>query len=150
MMFTIEHVLIILSALISIVLILIITTGCNKKAYIAREFYSLGTLNQIKTYGKKSNDAINESIKKIREIDDKMSVFKMDSEISKINNNAGYQAQIVSKDTYYVIEKAIKYCSLSEGAFDITIRPIVGLWGIGNLQEIMKDILKVMVKDFTI
>ncbi|MBU3170530.1 FAD:protein FMN transferase [Clostridium estertheticum] len=131
-MLIIDNILIIIIALIFIVLILIFITGNNKKSYIVREFYSLGTSNQLKAYGKKATKAIEESIIKVCEIDNKMSVFKNDSEISKISINAGNKPQIVSKDTYYVIQKAIKYCKLSEGAFDITIGPIVALWGIGK------------------
>lgn len=132
MVFTTENVLIIMSVLTGIVLILIFITGNNKELYISREFYSLGTLNGLKVYGKNAEKAISESIEKLREIDNKMSVFKDQSEISKINKHAGNQPQVVSEDTYYVIQKAIKYCSLSKGAFDITIRPIVELWGIGK------------------
>ncbi|MBU3185975.1 FAD:protein FMN transferase [Clostridium estertheticum] len=131
-MLIIDNILIIIISLIFIVLIIIFTTRNNKKSYIVREFYSLGTSNQLKAYGKKASKAIEESIIKVCEIDNKMSVFKNDSEISKINTNAGNKPQIVSNDTYYVIQKAIKYCTLSEGAFDITIRPIVSLWGIGK------------------
>ena len=132
MVLIIENALIIMSVLICIILILIFITGNNKKSYIVREFYSLGTSNQLKVYGKRAEKAIEESIKRIYEIDNKMSVFKEDSEISKINKHAGNKPHIVSKDTYYVIQKAIKYCSLSKGTFDITIGPIVGLWGIGK------------------
>ncbi|MBU3199031.1 FAD:protein FMN transferase [Clostridium estertheticum] len=131
-MLIIDNVLIIIIALIFIILILIFITGNNKKSYIVREFYSLGTSNQLKVYGKKATKAIEESIIKVCEIDNKMSVFKEESEISKISINAGNKPQIVSNDTYYVIQKAIKYCTLSEGAFDITIKPIVALWGIGK------------------
>ncbi|MBU3075487.1 FAD:protein FMN transferase [Clostridium estertheticum] len=131
-MLIIDNILIIIISLIFIILIIIFTTRNNKKSYIVREFYSLGTSNQLKAYGKKASKAIEESIIKVCEIDNKMSVFKNDSEISKINKNAGNKPQIVSNDTYYVIQKAIKYCTLSEGAFDITIRPIVSLWGIGK------------------
>ena len=157
MVFTVENILILILIIIGIVLALIFIYGNNEKSYISREFYSLGTLNQLKVSGRNSNKAINESIKKLCEIDNKMSVFKEDSEISKINKYAGDQARIVSKDTYYVIEKAIKYCSLSKGAFDITIRPIVGLWGIGkegakvpNINEIKEKLRAVNYKDIVI
>jgi len=132
MAITIENALIIMSVLMFIVLILIFITGNNKKTCIVREIYSLGTLNQIKVYGKNAEKAVKESIEKLCEIDNKMSSFKEHSEISKINKQAGIKPQIVSKDTFYVIQKAIKYCSLSRGAFDITIGPVVSLWGIGK------------------
>ncbi|MBU3113198.1 FAD:protein FMN transferase [Clostridium lacusfryxellense] len=156
MVFNIENALIIMSVIIGIILILLLISG-NIKEYISREFYSLGTLNQLKVCGRKANKAIDESIRKLCEIDDKMSVFKENSEISKINQYAGKQSLIVSEDTYYVIEKAIKYCMLSEGAFDITIRPIVALWGIGKedvrvpgSSEIKQKLKVVNYKDIVI
>mgnify|MGYP001611842657 CR=1 FL=1 len=146
MVFIIGNALIIMLVLICIILILIFITGNKKKNYTIREFYSLGTSNQLKVYGKRAERAIEESVKKIYEIDNKMSVFKEYSEISKINKHAGNQAQIVSKDTYYVIQKAIKYCSISRGAFDITIGPIVGLWGIGKVGQQIPSISEIKEK----
>ncbi len=157
MLFTTENALIIMSVLIGVLLILIFITGNNKKTYVISEFYSLGTLNYLKVYGGNAKKAIEQSILKLGEIDDKMSVFKEDSEISQINKHAGKQPQIVSKDTFYVIKKALKYCSLSKGAFDITIGPIVELWGIGKkdagipgIHEIKEKLKIVNYKDIVI
>ncbi len=97
-----------------------------------KEFYSLGTTIQLKAYGNKAQVAINEAMKRIIDINDKMSVFKNYSEISKINESAGKFYEKVSSDTYFVINKAVEYSKLSQGTFDPTIRPIVGLWNIGK------------------
>jgi len=145
-MFTIENALIIMLVLSFIALILIFITGNNKKSYITKEFYSLGTLNQLKVYGRNAEKSIEEAIDKLNEIDIKMSVFKENSEISKLNRYSGKKPQIVSRDTYRVIEKAIKYCSLSKGAFDITIRPIVALWGIGKESAHIPEIKEIKEK----
>ena len=57
-----------------------------------------------------------------------MSVYKEDSEISLINKMAGKQAVKVSKETFFVLEKATYYSYLLKGTLDITIRPLVKLW----------------------
>jgi len=101
-----------------------------KKDAIIKEFYSLGTIVQFKAYGNKASQAIDKAIDKIKDIDNKMSVFKDYSELSKININAGKAPTKVGEDTYFVIKKAVEYSALSGGAFDPTIRPVVGLWGI--------------------
>lgn len=102
--------------------------------------YALGTVNQIKVYGKNGEKALDEASKRLYEIDNKMSAFKDYSEISKINKSAGKSFEKVSEDTYYVIKKAIEYSNLSEGAFNPAVRPLVNLWGIGtDHQEIPKD-----------
>lgn len=119
-------------AIIASMLILIFITGTKKTKFSVKEFYAMGTIMQLKAYGKKSQKAIEEAVKRIDEIENKMSAFKSESEVSKINNNAGLKTEKVSEDTFYVIKKAKRYCSLSEGAFDVTIRPIVDLWKIGS------------------
>ncbi|MCB2294444.1 FAD:protein FMN transferase [Clostridium algoriphilum] len=146
MVITMENALFVISLLIGIVLIIIFVTENSKQSSVVEEFYSLGTYNQLKVHGKNANKAVEQSIKKIREIDNKMSVFKEFSEISKINKNAGKDPQTVSKDTFYVIKKAIEYCSISKGSFDITIRPIVGLWGIGKVGQKIPGINEIKEK----
>jgi thiamine biosynthesis lipoprotein len=98
----------------------------------SKSFYILGTTICLRAYGKNSEKAIDEAVARLYEINDKMSVFNNDSEISKINAYAGKAPQKVSQDTFFVIMKAIAYSKLSNGAFDPTIRPIMNLWGIGK------------------
>lgn len=121
---------------------------------IIREFYALGTLIQFKAYGEKSEQACDMAMNKIAEIENNMSVFKDCSEVSYINKNAGIAPVRVSTDTYFVIKTAAKYGSMSQGAFDPTIRPVVRLWGvqtdnarIPDKNEIDKDIKLVNYKD---
>lgn len=124
------------------------TNPCIKK------FYILGTIIELKVYGKSAEKSINEAIKKLCEIDDKMSVFKDFSEVSIINRNAGISDCEVSDDTYFVINKAAEYSQLSGGAFEPTIRPIVNLWGVNTdhakipkLDEIKTDMRLISYKD---
>ncbi|HEY5525766.1 MAG TPA: FAD:protein FMN transferase [Clostridium sp.] len=97
--------------------------------------YSLGTIINLRVQGREAEQAIEKALGRLNDIDDKMSAFKKDSEISKINLKAGVTSQIVSKDTYLVIKEAAKYSRLLDGAFDPTIRPLVSLWNIGTAQE---------------
>ena len=59
-----------------------------------------------------------------------MSLNNSESEINKINNNAGIEFIKVSDDTFYVVSKAVEYGDVSKGHFDISIAPLVNLWGI--------------------
>ena len=107
----------------------------DEQVPIIKNFYVLGTVIQLKIFGENAKLAINESIKRLLEIDDKMSVFKEDSEVSKINRNAGGEYQKISEDTYYVLETSLKYCNMSQGVFDPTIRPLVDVWGFGRENQ---------------
>lgn len=89
----------------------------------------------FKIYGKNAETATALVLKRISNIESKMSVNVKTSEISKLNAKAGISGQKLSADTYSVIEKSIQYSKLTGGALDATIEPIVGLWGIGTDKE---------------
>lgn len=111
----------------------------NNKPPTLRQFYALGTVIQLKAYGSKSNKAIEEATHRLNIIDDKMSLFKKNSEVSDINENAGISSCKVSEDTYFVVKKAVEYSKLSEGTFDPTIGPITSLWAIGTAKARIPD-----------
>lgn len=118
--------------IVSIALILLSNSWNYKKIPIIKEFYVLGTIVQLKVYGKNAEKAILEATKRLNDIDNKMSIFKDYSDISKINLNAGGDYQKISEDTYEVIKSTVKYCKLTNGTFDPTIKPTVSLWAIGT------------------
>jgi FAD:protein FMN transferase len=129
-------------------------TACSNKEPVSRDTYMMGTIIQLKVYGKNAEKAIDEAITKINEIENKMSVNISASEINKINVNAGIVETKVSEETFSVVEKAVKYSELTEGTFDPTIEPIVKLWGIGTenaripiQEEISKALELINYKD---
>lgn len=130
--------LVIVAIIILAILILVFATGDYERSPIIKCSYALGTIINLRvSSNKKAEEAIEKAIEKLNNIDDKMSVFKEDSEISRINLKAGISSEHVSKDTYFVLKKAIEYSKILEGAFDPTIRPIVALWNIGIKQDII-------------
>ena len=131
-MITIQFILLIGIFIILFMLIIILFTSKKESEPIQRTFYSLGTIINLKVFGSNAKKAIDDAVCKINEIDDLMSVFKNFSDISNINNNSGGDFQVVNKETFSLIETAIKYSELTEGAFDPTIRPLTKLWGIGT------------------
>lgn len=85
-------------------------------------FYVLGTDCRLNIYGFNEEICMEEAKNRLYEIDDKMSKFKQDSEISGINKNAGIHFYPVSEDTMYVLERALEYAKLTDGAFDFTAK----------------------------
>ena len=57
------------------------------------------------------------------------------SDISEINQAAGKEYVKVHPEIIKMIKTAVKYSKLSNGAFDITVEPLVNLWGIGTDDE---------------
>ncbi|MCA1074302.1 FAD:protein FMN transferase [Clostridium bowmanii] len=95
----------------------------------------MGTIVQLKVYGGNAEKATQKALERIGDIENKMSVNMETSEITKLNDKAGKSGQKLSRDTYFVIDEAVKYSKLTEGAFDLSIEPIVKLWGIGTDKE---------------
>ncbi|MFH1549568.1 MAG: FAD:protein FMN transferase [Planctomycetota bacterium] len=72
--------------------------------------------------------AIDSAFKRISEIDEAMSTYNIESEVSRVNSMAGIKKVYVSDDTYAVVEKACEIAGKTDGAFDITVGPLVELW----------------------
>lgn len=96
------------------------------------KFYSLGTLNVIRLYGCENESVTDVILKRMEEIDDHMSAFKELSDISQINLHSGNSFVPVHKDTWEVLNRALWYYRNTNGAFDITIRPLTKLWNINK------------------
>jgi thiamine biosynthesis lipoprotein len=91
----------------------------------------MGTLAKAITVAADSNTAkqcIEAAFTEIEKIDDLMSYHKSDSEISELNRDGFARAVKVSKSTYEVLQRSIEFSKLSNGAFDVTIGPLVDLW----------------------
>ncbi len=98
----------------------------------ARSELLLGTVCKITIYDNPTDEAFSAAFSRIADIESKMSLKIDTSEIALINKNAGMQSVNVSSDTFYVIQEAIQYARLSDGAFDPTIGPLVRAWDIGG------------------
>lgn len=112
-------------------------SSCNYKSNKSYEKSKIimDTVVDLSAYGANSQKAVDESFKRLVEIDDMASTTKSDSDISKINNASGTGYVKVHPEIMKMIETSIKYSKLSGGAFDITMGPIIKLWGIGTDKE---------------
>ena len=103
---------------------------------------TMGTTYEVKIKHSYSNnfDIISKDIDSIlKAINQSMSTYIPNSEISLINsNNMPNQTFAVSSDFEYVLNKSLEYYVLTGGAFDVTIRPLLKLWGFkgGSIYKI--------------
>ncbi len=63
-----------------------------------------------------------------RRLDEMMTTWTPDSEVSRINAAAGGKPVTVSDETFTVIERAVEVSKQSRGLFDITVGAFGGLW----------------------
>ncbi len=144
---------------ISIMIFIALFYGCGKKELqpVEKTEYVLGTICSIQVYDGDKEKAISSAFKRIKDIENKMSVNKSGTELDNVADNAGKSYVKVSDDTLYVLERGKYYSDQSKGAFDITIGPLVKLWGIGtdkarlpSIQEINEKKALVNYKDLAI
>jgi thiamine biosynthesis lipoprotein len=57
-----------------------------------------------------------------------MSYHRADSELARMNREAADRPVAVSKDTFEVLREARRFSELSDGAFDVTVGPLMDLW----------------------
>lgn len=77
--------------------------------------------------------SIEDDIKKILEkVNDQMSTYRKNSEISRFNDSTKISWFKVSRDTARVVKTSIEISRKSGGKFDITVGPLVNLWGFGK------------------
>jgi len=102
-------------------------------------FYAFGTMNFIRIgtpLPEREREAALADARAIcAELDDRFSVFKPDSEISRVNAAAGGGPVRVSPTVFGLLRRAKEISLLTDGAFDVTIRPAVALWDIGHAGE---------------
>ncbi len=60
-----------------------------------------------------------------------MSTYDENSELSKFNASSSTEPFAVSRDTAQVVAAALEISKQSGGAFDVTVAPLVALWGFG-------------------
>lgn len=103
-----------------------------KTEMVNRTFFALGTINNIRIFDIPNEEAVRLACERVAGIENRMSAFKPESEISRLSRKAGQGFQRLHADTFELIQKAIRFSEMSCGAFDITIRPLVELWGINK------------------
>ena len=92
----------------------------------------LGTLIELTIYAvdeTAANEAAQTAFARVKELDRIFSDYKPDSEAMRLSDQAGSGQPIkVSTELFYVLKQAITVSERTEGAFDVTIGPLVKLW----------------------
>jgi len=98
---------------------------------------TMGTTWEIRIAGKGLDPDLRERARaeterRLADIDRWMSTWNPESEISRFNADDGRDPFPVSFETAEVVDLALEVGRASEGAFDVTVGPLVALWGFGS------------------
>ncbi len=126
----------------------LVLTACNKEPQqVSFEGKTMGTTYHIKYIddGSLKNLAKPEEIKQqieslLKIVNNEMSTYQKNSQISEFNNSRQVDSPFsVSKDFALVVEEAIRLNKVTDGALDVTVGPLVNLWGFGPDKRLNKE-----------
>lgn len=126
------------SSIIFILLLWCISCS-NQPSQIELSGFTMGTTYNIKIIPEKDSILSTKLIKQnidsvLISVNYQMSTYLFDSEITQFNNHESTTSFTVSNDFSLVVERALHWSKLTDGAFDITIVPLLYLWGFGPGQ----------------
>jgi len=132
-----------LKKIVGLIGIILLLVGCNSVNEdikpISKSSFTLGTVVSVSIYGTEDEEIFDELFDRMKVIEEKMSKTIPTSEVSRINllaETGDISNQIkIDSDVFTVIDKALEYGRKSNGKFDVTLAPIVELWGIGTEHE---------------
>lgn len=73
--------------------------------------------------------------KRLFEINKLMSTYDPESELSRLNQYRYTKPFPISEETALVLQEAIRLGELSDGVLDVTVGPLVNLWGFGPTKR---------------
>ena len=95
-------------------------------AQSTQEIFAMDTYMTVTAYGKNAKKAVDASIEEIKRLDALLSTGDEDSEIAKLNVN---KSATLSEDGGYLVQRGIELSTMTDGAFDIAIYPVMQEWG---------------------
>ena len=96
-----------------------------------RQLFAMDTVMSFTAYGKNSEQAVDAAMKEVQRLDDLLSTGNPDSEVSEINTRG---SGTLSKDTEAILTEAMEIYKETDGLFDVTIYPLMQLWGFPTQQ----------------
>jgi thiamine biosynthesis lipoprotein len=99
----------------------------NAKEHVEqRQIFAMDTYMTIQVYGENAKEAADAAVAEIERLDALFSIGSEDSEITQLNENG---ETVLSEETFSLIERAISFYKKTDGAFDLTVLPLMELWG---------------------
>ena len=115
-------------------ILMVVLAGCDEP-FMAISGSTMGTTFQVKIA--RDEGALDARVlareidARLDEVNRQMSTYRKDSEISRFNRSRSTNWVRVSPDFARVLRVAHQISTWSDGAFDVTVGPLVNLWGFG-------------------
>jgi len=126
-------------------LISAIIAGCTDSpdvAEVRRSREVMGTFAEVTAIaagGAAAEAAVEAAYARLDDVNRLMSDYREDSDIGRLNRLPVGEDLTVSPETFHVLEQAARFGELTGGAFDVTYRPLKGVWKQAAKQKELPD-----------
>ena len=117
-----------------------ISVAAQENVLVERQITLMGSVFNITVVDRDSvfaNQNIDKCIAEITRIENLISEWQPQTQISEVNRNAGIKPVKVDREVFELTERAIEYSKMSEGAFDISIVALDKIWKFDGLMTEM-------------
>src|SRR6266852_5881265 len=93
---------------------------------------AMGSTYSLVLYGEdrsRLEGASEDAFEEARRLDRMLSNYRPDSEWSELNRHAAERPVMVSAELFQLLAACVEYSRQSEGAFDISVGPLMKVWG---------------------
>ena len=109
--------------------LLVLSSGCAQRVQSAEStVFAMDTVMSLTFYGQGAQEALDEAVATLYELEGQLSAVREDSPIYALNHAGGDWVELPG-ETLEVLEKSLELCRATGGALDITAYPAVEAWG---------------------
>jgi thiamine biosynthesis lipoprotein len=129
-LFAIHHSLLIAALLVTCHSSLVTASDAPVRYEASHE--SMGTIFTVAVYGRDRTflaEVVEQVFEEVDRLDEQMSNYKPESELSAINREAAGHPVIVEPGLFHLLEICVQRSEQTGGAFDITVGPLMKSWG---------------------
>lgn len=98
---------------------------------------AMGTTFTVAAYGRDAAylaEVVDEVFEEIDRLDEQMSNYRPESELSVINRQAAIREVIVEPELFHLLQDSLRFSAETDGTFDITVGPLMKHWGFFQRQ----------------
>jgi len=113
-----------------------------KSVVVKRAQMHMGTLVSITAVAPSdevARVAINAGFHEIKRLEQLLSTWRSDSELSQVNQAAGRHPVKVSQETLELVRRSLELARLTDGGFNIAVGPAVEMWSVTERQHVPSE-----------
>ena len=118
----------------------VVSESCDRFVFEKAE---MGVPFRVTLYARGSSEAkraAEQAFARVSELNAVFSDYDSDSELSLLSESSGKGKSVgVSADLWRVLERAVYFSKISDGAFDVSVGPVVNLWRTARRRRTLPD-----------